>query len=72
MSMLSLVFTVCLAADPGTCEQREIPVFEPISAMACTMAAPATIARWRATHPDWRVSRWTCIDPRRQEGTARR
>ncbi|MGF1553423.1 MAG: hypothetical protein ACFBWO_13135 [Paracoccaceae bacterium] len=59
--MLKLVFLVCLATGPETCEQREIVIHEPeVTPMACLMGAPPTLAQWRATHPGWRIARWHC------------
>lgn len=58
--MLKLVFVACLAGQPGTCEEREIPIYENVSPIACMMGAAPTLAQWRATHPDWRVNRWRC------------
>ena len=68
--MLTLVFTICLFDDPKSCEQREMIVHEPISAMACLMSAPSELARWRETHPNWRIARWKCADNRPTDRSA--
>ncbi|MEM7529760.1 MAG: hypothetical protein AAF416_19175 [Pseudomonadota bacterium] len=62
--MIELVFVVCLATAPDDCQRRTIPIYEPVSPMTCMMGAPATLAQWRETHPNWRVSRWRCEVPR--------
>ncbi|MEL6768829.1 MAG: hypothetical protein AAFP17_16735 [Pseudomonadota bacterium] len=58
--MTTLVFFVCLASAPESCREREIPIYEPISPMACVMQAPDTLAQWRETNPNWQIQRWSC------------
>ena len=58
--MIKLVFLVCLAASPTECGERVIPVFDRVTPVGCMMRAPATLAEWRATHPNWRIARWRC------------
>ncbi|MEO0760376.1 MAG: hypothetical protein AAFZ09_00965 [Pseudomonadota bacterium] len=58
--MISLVFTVCLAGVPDSCDTRRIPIFEPVTPMACLMQAQPTLAQWRATHPGYRIEGWRC------------
>lgn len=65
--MIKLVFLVCLAGSPDTCEEREIPIHETVTPMRCLMGAQPTLAEWRATHPGWRVASWRC----EHEGHAR-
>jgi hypothetical protein len=62
--MLRLVFTVCMLDAPGTCEQREMLVYDNMPVMACVMGAIPELATWRQTHPNWRIARWRCEDDR--------
>ena len=66
--MLRLIFTVCMIDAPGTCEQREMLVYDRMPVMACVVGAMPELATWRETHPNWRIARWRCEDDR----TARR
>lgn len=58
--MISLVFVVCLAAQPDACEERSLAYLEPISPMECLMRAQPELAVWAEEHPVWRVRRWSC------------
>lgn len=75
--MLRLVFTICMIDAPGTCEQREMLVYDDIPVMACMMGAMPELASWQQTHPNWRIARWRCEDDgatgreARQDGVAR-
>jgi hypothetical protein len=62
--MLRLVFTICMMDAPDTCEQREMLVYDQMPVAACAMGALPELATWRATHPNWRISRWWCEDDR--------
>lgn len=65
--MLRLIFTICMIEAPDTCEQREMLVYDQISARACVMGAMPELATWRQTHPNWRIARWRCEDDRTAE-----
>lgn len=69
--MLALVITACLQADPSVCRTHELPIFEPVSAVACTMQAPAEIARWKEGRDDLRVTRWRCVAEREPQSARR-
>lgn len=58
--MIELVFVVCLVTAPETCEERKLPFTRDVSAHGCVIGAPPRLARWSATHPKWRIARWTC------------
>lgn len=45
--MMTLVFLVCLASAPDGRRERAIPIYEPISLMACNLQAPAYLAQGR-------------------------
>lgn len=58
--MISLIFVVCLAAQPQQCEERSLTFIESLSPGACVAQAQPELARWAAEHPIWRIQRWTC------------
>lgn len=62
--MIELVMTVCLMATPGDCRKERI-AFEG-SLLACATAGQLVAAEWIASHPKWRLARWTCGPVERQ------
>lgn len=58
--MISLIFVVCLAAQPQECEERSLVYLEAASPTSCMMQAQPELARWAAEHPVWRIRRWSC------------
>ena len=59
--MIELLIAACLSL--GTTECRDFPLlFDPaeLSLMACAVRGQHEIVRWSASHPNWRVTRWTC------------
>lgn len=62
--MLALMIVTCLQSDPTVCRTHELEIYEPVSAMACMMQAPAEIARWHDGRKDWRITRWRCVGDR--------
>lgn len=60
--MIELAFIACLAAEPAACEKKSL-VFTEMSPMACMMGAQPTLADWVASHPKWRIARWSCRLP---------
>lgn len=57
--MIELIFVVCLAASPTSCEDKAMQ-FPDINVMTCTLGAQPQLAQWVNEHPGWRVQRWTC------------
>ena len=55
-----LIFAACLISDPESCRVRSIPVYEPVSEMACLMQGQPTLAQWAYDHPEWRVGKGQC------------
>ena len=58
--MIELVFTVCMLAQPLTCEQRYLTFANLLTPMQCLMGAQVELARWSEAHPKWRISEWRC------------
>jgi hypothetical protein len=68
--MMELVVVACLHVALGRCEERSIGLFPEMSAMACMMQGPPHIASWNQTHPELRVTRWSCRDTRNHPARA--
>ena len=62
--MMELVLIVCLQAAPDRCEEQSIGLYPNMTAMACVMQGQPQIAGWIENHPEVRVTRWSCRDPR--------
>lgn len=65
--MMELVLVVCLHAAPDRCEERSIGLYPDMTAMACVVQGQPQIAGWIETHPEVRVTRWTCRGTRNRE-----
>jgi hypothetical protein len=65
-AMMELFVVVCLLGAPDRCEERSIGLYPEMTAMTCMMQGQPHIAAWWATHPDLRVTRWTCRDNARR------
>lgn len=57
--MIELAFIACLTAEPAACEKKSLQ-YTDVSPMTCIIGAQPMLAEWTATHPHWRVARWTC------------
>lgn len=55
--MLTLVFTLCMVADPAQCETRHKDLFG-VNELTCQAQAQAEVAR--ETLPGWRPVRYGC------------
>ena len=58
--MMELVLIVCLQVAPDRCEERSIGLYPDMTQMACMMQGQPQIATWSETHPEVRVTRWSC------------
>lgn len=61
--MVEMVLIVCLAAAPDKCEEKKLPVGEPIGARGCLYYGQLQAAEWAAQHPDYIVKKWRCTVP---------
>jgi len=65
---MTLVFLVCLISSPATCREERLNfAFEAASSLGCMTAAQPKMAEWANTHPEWRVTRWKCVPPGRDD-----
>ena len=56
--MIELLIAACLVSG---C--REFPLLydaREVSLMTCMVSGQTEVARWQASHPEWRVARWRC------------
>jgi hypothetical protein len=59
--MIELFVSVCLLSDPSRCKDVSLVyTTENLTPMQCLMGAPAEIAKWSESHPNWVAKRWTC------------
>ena len=57
--MLELIIAACLATGP--CRDFQLLYdARDASVTACVAMGQVEIARWKETHPDWIVRRWSC------------
>ncbi len=63
-----LDFTAGAANAPDTCESRRLPLDVP-DARACLHVAQPQLARWVGEHPRYRITRWRCGAPPKEDGT---
>jgi hypothetical protein len=63
MDMVDLVLTVCLIANPGSCQDEHLYFESRGSLTQCMLLAPAEIAKWTSEHPGRKVVRWKCTFP---------
>jgi hypothetical protein len=67
-----LAFSVCLAAQPDRCEDRELTFSTyDVTILQCQAQGLAMLAQWASTHPRWKISgRYRCRIRRNDEGEA--
>jgi hypothetical protein len=61
-NMMELIVVVCLHVAPDRCEERSIGLYPEMSATTCVMQGQPQIAVWAETHPELKVTRWSCRD----------
>ncbi|MCJ2019956.1 hypothetical protein MKK84_21395 [Methylobacterium sp. E-065] len=64
-----LYFLTCLASNPTHCEMRVQHFTEISSPQQCLMIAQPSMAAWQAEHDRWRVARFRCGKPPKDDGT---
>jgi hypothetical protein len=67
MEMVDLILTVCLGSNPGSCREEHLHFESNGSLMQCLFLAPAEIARWTGEHPRFKVVRWRCAFPNKEQ-----
>ena len=67
MEMIDLILTVCLISNPANCHAEHLYFERRGSLLQCTFLAQPEIARWSAEHPKYRVARWECAYPQKEQ-----
>ena len=67
MNMVDLILTVCLAASPDKCRDEHLYFESHGSLMQCMFLAPTEIVKWSEQHPAYKVKRWKCAFPGKDE-----
>ena len=57
--MIELLIAACLAS--GDCRDFSLLYdSREVSLLTCAVAGQSEVARWQASYPAWRVTRWSC------------
>lgn len=56
-----LILSACLIDTPGTCKKFEIPFYEEMSEIQCTMMSTMVVNKWKLDHSNWDLKTWKCI-----------
>jgi hypothetical protein len=67
--MIELLIAACLGS--GDC--RDFALLydsREVSVLTCAVSGQFEVARWQASHPDWRVVRWRCGFAGERDGMA--
>jgi len=67
MDMIDLVLTVCLISDPSQCRVERLHFETQGSLLQCMFLAPSQVAKWSESHPKFRVARWRCAFPEKEQ-----
>lgn len=58
--MIALVFVACLQSSPTVCQEQNVLFTDQMTPMGCLMNAQPEMAKWKNTHPKWRISSFRC------------
>ena len=57
--MIELLIAACLLS--GECRDFSLLYdSREVSVMTCAISGQTEVARWKSSHPDWRIVRWRC------------
>jgi hypothetical protein len=56
--MIELVMTLCLLSSPIDCRKERVTFDGGL--VACGVGGQVAAAEWLASHPKWRLVRWSC------------
>jgi hypothetical protein len=68
MQLIDLILTVCMIADEKSCRTEHLYFESRGSLTQCMFLAPPEIAKWTQEHPAFKVVRWKCAYPSREQG----
>lgn len=64
--MMSVIISVCLAADPKGCELRDLGPMDVPGFKACRLSIEPRVIAWQLAHPDLIVQSAYCMPMRDQ------
>ena len=68
--LYGLYFLTCMVANPTHCVMRVHTFDEDVATpQQCLSVAQAQMARWQGSHEAWRVARFRCGRPPKDDGT---
>jgi hypothetical protein len=70
MMLYGLYFLTCMVSNPAHCVMRVHTFSEDVSTpQQCLSVAQPQMAQWQGSHADWRVERFRCGKPPKDNGT---
>jgi hypothetical protein len=67
MQLVDLILLACSLTDVTSCHEYHILFQSAGSLEACTIRAQPYLAQWVGEHPNFRVTRWRCAWPEKEE-----
>ncbi|HEX4177594.1 MAG TPA: hypothetical protein VHY57_04125 [Rhizomicrobium sp.] len=67
MQWIDLILLACSLVNPTACHEYHMVFQSAGSLQACTMQAQPYLAQWVGEHPTFRVARWHCAWPDRED-----
>jgi hypothetical protein len=67
MQLVDLILLACSLTDMTSCHEYHILFQTAGSLEACTIRAEPYLAQWVGEHPNFRVTRWHCAWPEKEE-----
>lgn len=63
--MIEIVLSVCSIVQGATCKDVRLTYMaESVTPFECMRYGQTEIAKWAEGHPNWKVHRWSCGQPR--------
>jgi hypothetical protein len=67
MQLIDLILLACSLTDPTACHEYHVLFQSAGSLEACTIRAQPYLAQWVGDHPNFRIARWHCAWPDRED-----
>ena len=67
MQLIDLILLACSLANPTACHEYHVLFESAGSLQSCTMRAQPYLAQWVGEHPNYRVARWHCAWPDKED-----
>jgi hypothetical protein len=63
--MIEIVLSVCMIDAPERCKDVRLSYMaDSVTPQQCMMYGQAEIAKWFEGHPNWKIMKWTCGEPK--------